>query len=63
MRDMNTREVWMASMEAPSIGDKVLSLEVSPNLLLQLGQVTSHFRICFHIWKKKMEIILFLLSF
>ena len=43
----------MASMEAPSIGDKVLSLEVSPNLLLQLGQVTSHFRICFHIWKKK----------
>ena len=31
----------MASVEAPSMGDKVLSLEVSPNLLLQPG--TSHF--------------------
>ena len=31
----------MASVEAPSMGDKVLSLEVSPNLLLQPG--TNHF--------------------
>lgn len=27
----------MASVEAPVVGDKMLSLEVSPNLLLQPG--------------------------
>ena len=63
MKDMYAREVWMASVEAPSMGDKMLSLEVSPNLLLQPG--TSHFTFqnLFPHLEKKIEIILLLLSF